>query len=275
MLINNDVLQRIDELIEQHYTDFAFQLIGDQFLNPAQRRRVNELGLIVGRRPLLELLYMIVRLRPTNGYDRSVNIDRLLDEVSLLGTNLVVNDTHQYTLDHARASINQAIEAAKDELKKKLSQKILEANRKLKQQIAVERITSLEERRKAQNLQLLALLAAFFAIRDSVQNNFIRDFTSHLTDVINDAAVDTVTAESVITGEDAEDTLVYKKVINDGSLCQWCRKFYVGEDGEPILYTLKELQANGTNDGKPKNEWKPVIGKTHARCRCQLLRHRA
>jgi hypothetical protein len=88
---------------------------------------------------------------------------------------------------------------------------------------------------------------------------------------VNDVAVDAATSESLFTGVPPKDVIVYKKVVNDDRLCRWCDRFYRNEDGSPILYTLAELQANGSNYGKPKSEWKPVLGKTHPFCRCQLF----
>ena len=99
-------------------------------------------------------------------------------------------------------------------------------------------------------------------------SEFVKGFTSELTDFINSTAVDaTVTQVGIVN---AKDALVYKTVVNDGSLCQWCSRFYLESDGKSVIYKISELQVNGTNDGKPKSQWRPVIGKTHPRCRCQL-----
>lgn len=55
--------------------------------------------------------------------------------------------------------------------------------------------------------------------------------------------------------------------------CEWCHHFYLNNDGTPKVYKLAELQNNGTNIGKPKQAWKPVLGPTHIRCRCQLEKY--
>lgn len=64
---------------------------------------------------------------------------------------------------------------------------------------------------------------------------------------------------------------VYKDVFPGG--CNHCIRLYT-KDGfvgsEPIIYTLGELRANGTNIGRKTAEWKPVIGATHPWCRCTL-----
>jgi len=59
--------------------------------------------------------------------------------------------------------------------------------------------------------------------------------------------------------------------VNDGHLCIYCDHFYTAADGSPRVFTLSELQKNGSNEGKKKSQWKPTLDSTHPRCRCQLL----
>lgn len=68
------------------------------------------------------------------------------------------------------------------------------------------------------------------------------------------------------------EILVYKKVFN--SACKHCIKLYLTEGigSEPIYFTISQLKANGTNEGKKVVEWKPTLGSTHPYCRCLLMK---
>lgn len=63
----------------------------------------------------------------------------------------------------------------------------------------------------------------------------------------------------------------FKLTVKDGRLCNYCEKLYNNPDGKPKIFTLQQLNNNGTNIGKNKSEYLPVVGATHPRCRCQLL----
>lgn len=63
---------------------------------------------------------------------------------------------------------------------------------------------------------------------------------------------------------------VYFQVQRDA--CPQCIKAYLngGPGSEPIVFTLSELQANGTNIGRKQADWQPVLGAMHPHCRCLL-----
>lgn len=271
MLTSKDLYSRIDEIVERSYLGFMFMLAGEDFLSDAQKREVEALGLIVGRRPLIELLYILIRNRPHEGYANDATLSRLLDQIGSTGILPVLNDAQQATLDVGRSAMMEAVESTKAEIKKKIRQEVIEVNREHRQHVAVKRVENIhdvKERKVSLKDKLLKLIPLIMA---SAQDAFERSFVSALTDTVNDVAVDAATAESLFTGVPPKDVVVYKKVINDDRLCRWCNKFYQHADGTPIMYTLAELQANGSNYGKAKSEWKPTLGKTHPFCRCQLF----
>lgn len=271
MLATKELYSKIDQIVDHAYLGFLLMMLGSDSMTDEQKRQVEALGLIVGRKPLIELLYILMRGRPYAGYDPELTLNHLIDYVAQMGVLPIINDTHLATLDTGRASLLDAIETTKQEIKRQVRQQLIELNRLHRQDVAVKRIESASQvagRKSDLKSKLLKLIPVILA---SAQDSFVRSFSSSLTDVINDIAVDNATAESLFTGVPPKDLVVYKKVINDASLCAWCRKFYRNPDGSPKLYTLAELQANGSNYGKPKREWKATIGKTHPRCRCELF----
>jgi hypothetical protein len=58
----------------------------------------------------------------------------------------------------------------------------------------------------------------------------------------------------------------------DAGACKDCRRLYLDSDGTPRIFLLSDLQANGTNVGKKRGQWLPVVGPVHPNCHCTLVR---
>lgn len=52
--------------------------------------------------------------------------------------------------------------------------------------------------------------------------------------------------------------------------CDTCVKSYMttGPGSQPRIFTLKQLQQNGTNIGRKTADWKATLGALHVNCRC-------
>lgn len=52
--------------------------------------------------------------------------------------------------------------------------------------------------------------------------------------------------------------------------CNACVKAYLtnGLGSEPRIFTLQELQSNGSNIGRKQADWKPTLSSLHPNCRC-------
>lgn len=63
---------------------------------------------------------------------------------------------------------------------------------------------------------------------------------------------------------------VYKTVYE--LACRHCIRLYLtnGIGSQPILFTVAELVANGSNIGRKVADWKAVVESTHPFCRCNL-----
>ena len=61
---------------------------------------------------------------------------------------------------------------------------------------------------------------------------------------------------------------VAKEVSPDA--CDECKALYQ-VDGHPRIFSLADLRANGTNVGRKRAQWQPVVGATHPWCGCTLV----
>ena len=64
--------------------------------------------------------------------------------------------------------------------------------------------------------------------------------------------------------------LVAKRPMPD--CCPKCEKLYIGPDGQPRIFPLDVLTANGTNVGKKQADWLPTVGPVHPNCQCVMSR---
>lgn len=66
------------------------------------------------------------------------------------------------------------------------------------------------------------------------------------------------------------DVRVAKRPMPDA--CKHCIRLHIGPDGQPRIFKLSELEANGTNVGRKAADWKAVVGTIHPNCQCMLIR---
>jgi hypothetical protein len=272
VLTSKELLNRIDEVVERSYLDFVFDLLGTDFFTEEQKIQVESLGLIIGRRPMIELLYILARQRNSPGYKKDATLNRLLSEVIETGALPIINDESQYTVDHAKARLNEAIEVTKQKLKTTVKQEVLKVNAEYKEErtlTGVGNVITTGERITQKTDQLIGAVGTA-VLAGGVIALFNKEFTTTITATINSAMVDQVRTDGLLAGLVPGETKVWKEVINDNRLSPECRRLHTNPDGSPRIYNLSELVANGSNIGKPKSAWKAVVSGTHPGCRCVL-----
>lgn len=74
--------------------------------------------------------------------------------------------------------------------------------------------------------------------------------------------------ESPLSAKKGE-TRVFKRP--GPNACSMCKKLYLEPDGvTPRIFSLSELQSNGTNYGKKQRDWVATLGTLHPSCMCPL-----
>lgn len=53
--------------------------------------------------------------------------------------------------------------------------------------------------------------------------------------------------------------------------CPQCAALYLEDGGKPRIFTISDLEKNGTNVGRRQAEWRATIGPVHPNCSCQLV----
>lgn len=68
-----------------------------------------------------------------------------------------------------------------------------------------------------------------------------------------------------------EEAKVYFIVHLDA--CHKCKELYLNSDSSPRIFTLKQLQSNGSNIGRKQSEWQATLSAIHPSCRCVCHEH--
>ena len=270
MLTTNDIHRKIDSLVDEAYLPFVMAAIGTDLFSIEQKRKIEALGLIIGSKSLIELLYILIRNRPQEGYAKHKSINYLLDEVAQTKELPVAHSIHKHTIDHAKAQLAGVIDTTKESLKQKVKQEVLKVNNEYKNQTLIKPITDTLEENKRKEKYIKLLTAGLIGAGLLAHERFVKGFTTSLTETINNAVVDEGIIDSALAGLLPGNALYIKRVTRDRKLCPYCDALYTNADGTPKVFKLSELQTNGTNDGRPRSAWRAVIGATHFRCRCQL-----
>lgn len=266
MLLEQRFQDRIDQAIEEAYLSFLIMMVGYTVLSEEDKRKATAAGLVEINRPLIENLYLIARNRSNEEGRKAVPLRDLIATAGLSASLAVTTDAEAYSVEHAKREMYDTLQNSKEELKKRIRQGALRLNDAARLSQIKDVATEADKKENLLN-EFIAVVGGAVSL---VTNNFTRGATVALTNLVGNAAVDEIRSKPNYSMYPDKTIRLYKRVVNDGRLCGWCSSFYQNKDGSPKVYTLEELLANGSNDGKPKSQWKPVIGSTHPRCRCQL-----
>lgn len=172
------------------------------------------------------------------------------------GRFLPLTNVERFALDHAKRQAHKDITGLGNRISDQVNQTIIEQDqnqRKKYEKIISESVQDIIENRGN--------------VRDLVSalghktEDWTRDF-GRISDYVMHQAFEEGRAQQ-IKSEHGEDAEVYKDVYE--LACESCVKLYLteGVGSKPKIFKLSELVYNGTNIGRKKEDWKPVVGPTH------------
>lgn len=264
MLINNHTTDQVEDIVKLAMVILLYQLVGYEMLSKQEKQMLSSLGFLTHARPLMDSLYILIRNSPEIGYPKNLKFGELLDQIHPHEQLPAFTDSQLTTLTNVKMQIKQAFRSQANAITSIIVGELLKLNEDHKNEVLAHPPKISDHVEKLKN-------KAVVKIKETVMTNstFKSAFTTALTTFVNQSILDKVTGIGMIAG--AIDSLdCYKIVMNDERLCPWCHGFYVNKNGTPKIYKLTELIANGSNIGKLKSEWLPVIGAVHQNCRCEL-----
>lgn len=246
--LNNSFWNKIKTLIKLYHLNFLFDVVGSDFLSEDEMTFLEDnLGktkLDFTKIPLLDKIFAFGQIVQKVGFENANKITKK-DLESWLKENKVKVNTQ---LEKIKAQAYLDVLSKQFQIEKDLRQGILNESNK-------------EEFKMSDIVDY---------IKGKFEDwSYLKQSIAYVSEsALNEGKVEEIKSQAGKEGE--SDPIVYKVPIQDEKLCPNCRKAYLNSDGNPRLFRLSELVANGTNIGKKPNAWLPTLGMMHPHCRCLL-----
>lgn len=242
--LNNSFWNKIKTLIKLYHLNFLFDVVGSDFLSEDEMTFLEDnLGktkLDFTKIPLLDKIFAFGQIAQKVGFENANKITKK-DLESWLKENKVKVNTQ---LEKIKAQAYLDVLSKQFQIEKDLRQGILNESNK-------------EEFKMSDIVDY---------IKGKFEDwSYLKQSIAYVSEsALNEGKVEEIKSQAGKEGE--SDPIVYKVPIQDEKLCPNCRKAYLNSDGNPRLFRLSELVANGTNIGKKPNAWLPTLGMMHPHC---------
>lgn len=240
--------EKVKKLIAKHFGNIAIAVIGAKYLSKQELAELKSLGVdVTNQYSLIDIIYKHNFLN-ADGKDMPKTLQ---------------NAIKQQVLKNPKASevaLNSLNESMKIFIKKMEIDALARIETILRDTNDINNLFSVQSSKKT-NSELIQDLkkTAPTSFKD-----WQRIVLTEVSNAIGLGSVDKIVAEN---NNNIDDVYVFRLPVNDSVTCRWCKKFYNSKNNMPKIYKLSTLLANGSNYGKSKEAWKPVVGATHPNTR--------
>lgn len=260
MVTSNKTLQLIKNIIERRYAVLLLSVIGEDALSEEEIKRLKSMGIKVSNNPSqIELAYFHSLLVP-RGVEGPKSPEEMIEHQKKHSSKISGKEV-EFARTHANEVMKVAIEKLKNDSMMRIMQLIQENNQNYK----FNSINSVQQTEKVQQwIKESTIDQLKRKLRDTsgdANRDWKRVAITEVSNAIGMGAVDRVVSQNKDKAPD--EIFVYRIPVVDAALCSKCREFYLDFDGSPKVYKLSTLLSNGSNYGKPKSDWNPVLGATH------------
>lgn len=255
-------LEALRQLILDRHQAFVANFINPALLSPETRARLERLGLVKPEAQTVKEAYFLGTLAAhAPGEAEKMTYPQLLAQVRARPVPLSREERHAVT--EAEATAGQYITGLATRISADTGQTVANMSPGAVEayQAKVRGVVSdaIRDRKTVSQLK-------------SDLGHATGDWTRNLERVANtemSAAVSLGTAYAAV--ERAKGKPVRACKISAKNCCKWCAKLWIDDKtGNPRIFDLAELEANGTNVGRKASQYLPTLGPTHPNCLCSL-----
>lgn len=271
MLISKNKKKKVNKIVEKYYNAIIFKIAGFQDLSANEKKELFEAEIISpheAQTPVVEEAYKIGRVRnPVNGkYEKSdLNKFRIFESRAYTP----LTEKEKFTINHVKESMGNYLTKLKNTARSNVEGLINNTNQEFAQQTLMEKIRTITEDNVKKRKGVKELARDLRDITGEMRRDWEKISSTELSRAFNSGAADAISQRN--KNKDAKNVNVAVLVSKDAALCNACKKAYLTSGGEPRVFRLSQLRANGTNYGKKASQWKPVIPPQHPFCRCSLV----
>lgn len=262
MLLTPEQLHEISTIIADRHAAFIVNTIGPEAVAPDVVERLKRLGLVDVQVNSIRDAYLygqaVAAAEAPNVQNMSYDQFKAWVKKNPIPLSPIENDAVAYAQVHA----GQYCRGLQNRVELQANGIIIREDAKLRQEMREKIMTATQEglaKRKSMK-QIKSDLS--WATED-----WTRDW-ERIANTEKQFAMQRGQAD-YITDEWGPDADVVCIVMPDR--CPDCERLFT-KGGEPLIFKLSDLEANGTNVGVKRANWLPVIPPVHPHCQCQLQR---
>lgn len=269
MVISESRLQKIREIIDKHYSRLILSVLGNSKLTPNQLAQLKNAGFDTkNNESLMGLIYYHNFINNPIDTNSPTSVEDMKSQQSVVGMKPqgLAND---FSVENIDATTRQHIEKMKLDVATRLENIIRQNNTNYK----FNALQNLDRTDVADQLVKESSLGRVKQQLRDTSKDATRDWQrvalTEMSNAIGAGSVDRIVTDN--RDKDPDEVYVYRVIVGDALTCKWCRRFY-GDVGEaPKIYKLSTLLSNGSNFGKKRDQWAPVVGATHPNTRTSQI----
>lgn len=269
MVTSEETLKKIKKIIERHYAQLTISMLGKDAFDPEELQELKDAGVDVNNtESLLELTYQHNFLNNPIKPESPTSIPDMIVQQSAAGI-LPTGEAHTYTIRSQNAKVRQHIEKLYLDVATRLQGIIRDNNDSYK-------FNALQHLNRTPAIDALVKESYIGKIKSSLKDtskqanrDWGRVAITEMSNMIGIGSTDRIVSNNV--DKSLSTVYVYRIPVNDAVTCKWCKRFYGNGSETPKIYRLSTLLGNGSNYGKPTDQWRAVISATHPNTRTSQI----
>lgn len=263
MLLTSEQLQKIRQIIEDHHDAFVVNTIGADVVPAEVLERLQAQGLIDVKVESIKDSYIYGQLMAMMQSDRIANMNYNEFKQYLRKNPIPLSEAETHALRMAQQNAGMYCKGLGNRVNITTGDILIEADAVLRARTEgiIRDATALNIARRETVQKLRSDLG--WATEDW-NRDWHRIAVTEKQNAMQHGVAD------YYRDEYGGDVLVAKRPM--ASACKHCLRVYLGSDGQPKIFKLRDLEENGTNVGRKANDYLPVVGVLHPNCCCMLVR---
>jgi hypothetical protein len=258
MFLNPKQIQEIIDLLQRSHWFFIAHNLGSQYVPPDVMKQLKKLGFT--EKKILSYPDLAFHFGMLSAYLKEDEVKKFdfykLKQAVMANKYVPLTESEKFSVSMAEQRAVEGITGLGNRISSNIRSLIIEASQKEKR--LLEKLVGKKAKQAIAQRQTKKQFASKLS---ELSKDWERDF-NRIADYVFHEAYDNGRA-LYITKTRGKDALVYKRVHSE--VCNSCFRLYIKnrKTGEPKIFKLSELTANGNNIGRKQSDWKPVVGATH------------
>lgn len=263
MLLTLDQLREVRQIVEDHHHAFVANVIDPATVAPDIVKRLKAKGMIAPEVESIKDSYLYGQLVASLESAKVAKMGYGEFKKYLARNPIPLSAAEHHAVQMAQMSAAQYCVGLGNRVNLDTGAVLIEADAKLRARM-VEEITDATAQNIARRQSVKSLKTDLGWIAKDWARDWTRIAVTEKQNAMQHGQADSYRRQY------GDDVLVAKRVM-DGA-CQHCMRVYNDPNGQPRIFKLSTLEANGTNVGRKAVDYRATLGPIHPFCSCVLVR---